>query len=408
MDGTGSQLAKKLRVTGIPKMFVVDHRGIIVSETARGSRLEPTVKKALERRGPVKDDEPRRVASAEPVETLAPEEMQAMMGDLRSARLSLRATRKPIDDIVKSLRIAQRNLDSVEAADPRQIESTMALYDRLLNDLTRARHELFVYGVLDETMVVLPVPGAATKPTQLREPLARCRVAHTSMLAQGKQLARQIDSVEREARDMSSRLEGRQVPVTVQDELVDLHASITATEQRLRAPWRQQLQVAADLAGELDESAKAMFAKLEEIEAAAGDCRSQIYRRTRGTAAVASLREKFSEICADVDLVCRTLVGAGVLTEMPEEMPRNPISGSQIGDQRSRTEAVKQLELAIAICESCRTALTGRATSVEPLGADLRTILAELPEAEGNGRKLAELERRFKDCARKLLAVADS
>ncbi len=77
-------------------------------------------------------------------------------------------------------------------------------------------------------------------------------------------------------------------------------------------------------------------------------------------------------------------------------------------DARSRTEALAQIDRATAVCDELRAKLDRRSETLGPVGEDLRGIIADLPAAEGNGRQLAELERRFKECSKKLLAVTDS
>ena len=102
--GWKTRLAKKYKITGIPRMFILDGNGVVVADNPRGNKLAPAIEKALKRTPP-------NAASLEKAEALLEQ------GDYAAARKAFERIVKRFPDTEQAAE-AQTQLDEM-SADPK-------------------------------------------------------------------------------------------------------------------------------------------------------------------------------------------------------------------------------------------------------------------------------------------------
>ena len=411
MDGGmwNTRLAKKYGISSIPAMFIIDHEGVCVADSARGARLSTEIERALKAAGTV-------TASTEPGAAPTPESSAAMLPALIAARDQLAHATGPITSLGDRLNAASQELTPLEAQLPSPGSPAEARdsFVRLRAELQDIRGELFAIGLLNGVAINLPSdPFADASMDQQRaflqahEQLPAWHSAIDSMTQARQRTARAFESVrlQLDAAIQSAQKDG---PITGDPQVLLDQAQLLT--QRWDESWKSQLANVAQR-GYAPPGSNAYSARLNDIAT-----RLKTFRAGRpkppaaGNASASATAESFGSICTDLAAIADELRGAGVPVD-DIRLPKNPQHQPGANDRRARAE----LDLNLKLANEAVTRLTAASATVGADNAAARQYLDQIKqlheEVQSGGsdaRTLRTPRERFEILCSQLLDALDA
>jgi peroxiredoxin len=418
-----TRLARKYGIHSIPKMFILDHEGRVVSDSARGERLEPAISKALANlpdapaSGDSRDDDDGAIATEKRTgrSGLTPAAVDELRSALHSATETLRIAAAPLEALKDELDDAQGAIDSLrdELPTPRRPELTQRRYERMHERLVETRLELFVCGYLNETIVALPPSpfasdevdqrvafvNAATALPGAQDAAASLAAAVNGALRDIVRTQGRIDRLERSlSRDAPPRsLAGRtERTIAEADELAE----------RCRSPWTDHLMNADAVLASVSSAGSGMVGRIDAMIGSIDDLRGRIADAARDRDALQSFNAAFEELIDEFNAINAALVAEHLIEEGSIEAPTNPFATSLRHDVRTRIETESELTRAADGAARMRSAAKQASGEVSDLNAQLARIQREFEQADD--AQFAAIKDRFRELCREVLASIDA
>jgi peroxiredoxin len=427
MDGKGweAALARTYGIRSIPAMFVIDHKGICVSDSARGAALDREIKGAIAKMPREKESDkegaPDRPASAGPKSAppAAPDPAKPDPAALSALRSRLDAARKGIQAVSRSARQVRDRLAAVEVGIaaledqmpmPRDVTAARASFERIVDDLGAIRHELFVGGFLSEKAVALPDDPFASGETDARSAVAAirsrlepARAAARSMTEAVLATVAPIDAMADDLEALERQLDRAPDLGAINAKCEEAEALVAAMHARLDEPWKGCLRT---LDAALEAHAEADGAKagpLDEIDATIAKCRELVIMASQDPTATAKARAQLGTICDSLRAVAEQAVRQGAMGGMPADMPENALAGADASGIQARVQAAQELERAKAVAAKLRAALDRAAQRRAEHVEQIRELQAELDAAAGEKAKERAVKERFDALCREIV-----
>ncbi len=291
MEGGGwrTRLAGQYRIRSIPKAFMLDRDGVCISDRARGTALVPAIRKALA------SGTPGRMSITPSTEPL-PDEMRQLLGQLGDTRVQLTQTIEPVRLMSERLAAMAQLLQRIERALPRATGAD-AYIPRLLrvqDDLHKARHRLFMLGVLGEERTV-PLPAESAEAMAADRALAgrlasRMLASIEVMTAACAAALEQLTWLQTRMGDLREQVAGgRAVDADLRRQVGELHDHALELSERWCEPWLDQVGAARRML--------AVASRPRDMELAELDALSrELSRRLEAGDDLEDLRLRFSDL----------------------------------------------------------------------------------------------------------------
>jgi len=428
--GWNTPLAKKYNVRSIPQMYLLDHEGKVISTSARGSRLESLVADAVARipagaaeEAPGEDDREYERAPRPPVHTepaLDPAFVLDMRERLESAREALRGGAAA----VRSLEQRAGNIEeSLELLDktlplPRDREEARERFERTLESLKSLRHDLFMYGLLEDTGPAPPdnpfegvgrtsradLLGAKQALPDARAMLEELQDAASALINDSERSMREIELVLIDLRD------GRGNRASIERRIESIEDDSGNASAKYLDPWKRPLQRGDDLLVEVAAPLTDAVGAVDSLDAQILQCKKR-YEATdpESDDDLRALRTEIDSLTQAVENAAAQLQTMGLIDSPPDAMPQNPFDGRRLRDRRAWRGVADQIEIARQAADALRDAVTDLAERLDEFEnrlAALRQSLAEA-EAENDGRREFEVQQRYDALCTELLALRD-
>ena len=412
MDGGGwsTRLAKKYNIRSIPAMFLLDAKGVCVSDSARGSRLAPAIEKAL--KGSAITTSSPKPSTAENRSLRA-----ALTTQIGDAHDSLRAAAEPVKALSYRLDTADRLIQAIDGQlpVPRRPEPVRRRFVQLHKELTDLRQELFVCGFLNDRVIALPANPFADDTIDTRrgllaaaEQVEPARLAVVQMTVALGEMTSQIDTVESELDTLERKVNRPNADLNgLSQKLQRLAAEATKLQQHCHEPWKRQLQTADVVLETLAGGGGDNASRLDEIDAQIAACKEQLSTAGLDRTAVLKLRSDFAAMCADLAALSQELASRGGEASSSLVLPSNPFERGRLRDVRIRIEAGKQLDVALQAVGQMRNEFGGANERFDTFSQQLAEMQTELKDAGTDAPRLSALHDQFQTWCHDLLETVD-
>ncbi len=418
--GWGTRLAKKYGINSIPQMFLIGTDGKCVGEDLRGPALERAIEQALPptiedkktdpkpdpKLDPKPDPKPKAKPKPKPDPAkpdLAPPKAPAPAPAKSPAGLA--EARRTLDDVAAPLPELRRRLDGVasrlETAQrdqpaPQQADQSARRLALIYTDLGDLRHELFMRGVIDPASAV-PLPA---KP-QTGAVASSGAVPKLMAAVQGLQAA--VDTVSGQVRELEGRLSRlEREPGSAASAAAETEAR--AMIDRLGGAWVSRLDSAAAMIDSCCRPLDEASARLDSIGAQIADLRAALQKAPTDTGDLMALRDRFAALCDAMSAAA----AAPEACVPPPALPKNPLGSRRLKDRRALTEAEGQLQVADAAVAAMRQALTAARAGYADLATRNAALREEVAKRQSAGGSVSDLEPRFAELSRAVLALRDA
>jgi len=421
--GWNTPLAKKFNIRSIPAMFLLDHEGKVISTSARGSRLESLVERALEAtpQAIAKEyvESREEAAPAEPVRPQAPALDPAVIDEVRAtisgSDESLQRAAEAFDGVQRRLLTAAAVADALarELPTPVNERSTQTRFADLLTALHELRRELFIMG--------LPIVEAAAMPG---DPFGESGRASQVAFVNAQE---SVEQAQRVLGDFAAAIEG------ARRELGRAGADIAAVRamadsgygdggalleqahgaadnslrlaERWREPWKARLAEANAIIVDAAAPITDALGAIDSLELQIAACRA-----TRASIlepdddALRGVREEFNSVREGVGNCTAVLVELGVLSDELVFDLHDPFENRLLRDRRNLTDLDAQLDAAEQAAATLREAASEVERRLSEYSARLETLQAEAAANTGSPRRMAAVREEFMILCDELLA----
>jgi peroxiredoxin len=249
MDGGGwsTRLAKKYKISSIPRMFVIDADGVVIAANARGRALEQAIAKALRDAG----TEAEAPAMTNEGDWSDEETVRALDTTLRRTRETMAGISRPVEDRSDRLTSAGRLLSGLEGATKSESEAELHVrYAALYESLSSLRAELFADGFLNDRLVTIPpnpFDADSERGVAGRDDVTKLlRSTRTALAEIGLAVGRQTGRYRKAAKDLQRIERARERRFGDPKALLDESRTILADLNELPQPglgWASQIDV---------------------------------------------------------------------------------------------------------------------------------------------------------------------
>ncbi len=416
----GQRLAKKYGVSSIPRMFVIDPNGVCISENARGRALETAIKRGLakvpaSRRAA---DEPgARTPKRPPRERMAPAVRQRLSSELRDAEGELEQTTAVLRELEEQLEPIGRTIDQLSAQlpIPDNPRSAVRSFRLLVAELQKARHSMFMRGLLDAKAAVrMPVDPFKTLPkgdvrafvrayhelTVAREVLELMRGAGTRIGERLTTLAGEIDNLQRQ---LARRSAGRGLEPRVDE----VRAEARDLAKACRDGWLVHLDTTDELLAQLAEPVDSLLTQLDSVEAQVAVVREASASEPREVPALITLRDTFGAVCDDLSQIDDRLRVLALIVDAQTPLPESPFRGRRLKDHRVLGELPTQLDRADEAVKAIRRVALAHKEQFDALAEQAVVLQRELAERDETGGDTDDIRKRFSELCKQVLALRD-
>jgi peroxiredoxin len=424
--GWNTPLAKKYNIRSIPAMYLLDQEGKIISSSARGSRLESLVQRALAAtpealaREYVESRDAREEAEAEPqAPALDPAAVEAALSLIDGADEHIEIARDSIEVVKGRITTAKALADGLgrELPAPADQRGAQARCADLLAKLSLLRRELFVMG--------LPVPEGAAMPADpfAAEPRSSARafvIAEKSVERAGIVIAEFEAAVGAAIADLARAEKAvgavRAIAKSGYGDGSALLADAQAAAEQARAagqrwsePWRTRLAEADALIVDAATPITDAIGAIDSLDLQIAACRASAASvDAPDDDALRAVRDEFNSVREGIENGSHLLVTLGVLEAAPAFDLHDPFEGRLLRDRRNLADLDAQLEAAEMAAASLRQAASSVAARLSEYSARLHALRQEVETAGQSPRRMAEARDQFIALCDELIEFGDS
>jgi hypothetical protein len=412
--GWDTRLATEFAVTSVPELFVLDHAGVCVADSVRGSSLPRAISRAVR-------EIPDAVRALEDprVDEQNPSVVKSLEDRIGDARATIDAASAPLAAMNGQLDEIVELLDWVEGQYPRPDRTQLirVRFQRLCALMGSVRHELFVRGYLNDRAIPVPsdpFPENISEPTTAQLDAVHAQLESTRRSAVVLRLAMsgtwgEIEEVRKDLREIARRLGWSRGDLhEITGKVIEIEDDVNGIRERTTDPWLRQMTAIESVLGRLAGGDSKLLERVAKIDERLEYCKNRLPIATRRASAYVEVRNAYAEVRDGLISVVDELVERGMLTGGAVAIPADPFARGVQLDARTRmaTEVV---------LDETRTALTivkGRlgASETEVAGLRerldaLRTALEEHPKDAGTK---ATVEAGFRALCDEVLAMMDA
>jgi thiol-disulfide isomerase/thioredoxin len=424
MEGGGwdTRLAKKYGIRSIPSMFVLDHDGVVIADSAHGEELEKVIAGALEAMpdeaiadGPAAGDErsaPRRERSSEP--GLTADEVDAVQQGLDHAAGALRRAASPLESLRTTVQDAERTI-----ADLREdllaigrSGSAREQYERMHDQLAEARLELFVCGYFEGEIIALPASPFDGGDVDERRAAVSAVATFPAVQDAAKALEAvldralsDIDRVRRGIDGLGQSLKHDNPSTTLRSRADRLIAEADELAERCRRPWTDHLMDADAVLGSVTSADSAIVARIDTTASEIEVMRGRVGAACRDREALQTFNADCAKLIDEFNAIVSSLEAEDLIDEGAIKPLTNPLATAIRSDTRTRIETELELDRAAEAAKSMRAAASRSQGEVDELASRLADLQRELEQADE--QQFADIKDRFREFCRRLLASID-
>ena len=426
VDGGGwkTRLAKKYGINSIPKMYLIDHNGVCISDSARGGKLATEVERAIKKipagsapekqapkpaSNPKQHEEPRQ-------EPLAPaisyEQLAQMQAQLGKATEDLERSTTMLAKFVSRIDSARNDLTRVEAdlPSPKRPASTRDGYLRVRSEIIELRRELFEFGLLNERSIAAPSDPFAGRPQSDLQPFFQAKtqisMANHALAEMKQAVGPEADSVELcrvQLAGVANELKSpRGSAEQIQKRCDQACEEARAISERWSTAWQDQLQQLHDVVAQLNVPTAQLNARCDEIDGQIAVIREHLIGGT-----IDKARQQYPPMCEAIKELAKQLKGYGVSRQVKQ--PANPFEKRRSDDRLLAAEAEVQLKAASEAVKQMREAAQGLAAAGQKQAEAFMPRIKELQSelADNAGAKPTELRGKYQSLCGEILLAQD-
>ena len=317
MDGGGWQtrLAQKYGIRSIPAMFLLDHEGNCISDTARGERLASAVEEAVKKlpTKPGKQDE-------QPSSGKGPATIDRIRADLDQLSQQLAAASKAPQDYRQQIQEVRSSLESTppSASAGAAPAESLEMCAKLKSDVHRLRSELFAMGLLNGVHVKAPgANGSDEAGDCIPVGRAALETMEQAVISSGKSL----ELVAAQVNEFRNQL--AKEPITLQQarqKFTTLNANATKAMQKWANAWQTQLNDLEAMLAPLSDADSSISTRLTASEKAISELRVRAMSHTRSTRNDQLMRDEYEKIRAELTAVCKVVCENAAACKMPADI----------------------------------------------------------------------------------------
>jgi hypothetical protein len=420
--GWGTRLAKKYDIHSIPAMFVLDHDGVVISDSARGEKLDEVITGALA----AIPDEPSVAESADDDErsvlrpertsdpSLTADEVAELQRALGQAADTLRRAASPLESLRSTVQDARRVIDELreDLVAIGRSGSAREQYARVHEQLVEARLELFVCGYFEGDIVTLPASPFDRDDVDER----RASVAAVATLPAVQDAAKaieavvndalgDIDRVRRGIDGLEQSLEHEHPSTALRSRADRLVAEADELAERCRQPWIVHLMDADAVLGSVTSADSGIVGRIDKTAREIGAMRGRVAEACRDREALQTFNAEFVKLIDEFNAIVSSLETEELLEEGAIKPLTNPFATAIRSDTRTRIETELELDRAAEAARTMRAAATQSQGEVDELASRLADLQSEFEQADEE--QLAGIKDRFRAFCRRLLASID-
>ncbi len=348
---------------------------------------------------------------------MAPAVRQRLSSELRDAEGELEQTTAVLRELEEQLEPIARTIDQLSAdlPIPDNPRSAVRSYRSLVKELQKARHSMFMRGLLDAKAAVhMPVDPFKTLPegdvrafvrayhelTVAREVLELMRGAGTRIGERLTTLAGEIDNLQRQ---LARRSAGRRLGPRVDE----VRAEARDLAKACRDGWLVHLDTTDELLAQLAEPVDSLLTQLDSVEAQVAVVREASASEPREVPALITLRDTFGAVCDDLSQIDDRLRVLALIVDAQTPLPENPFQGRRLKDHRVLGELPTQLDRADEAVEAIRRVALAHKEQVDALAEQALVLQRELAERDETGGDTDDIRKRFGELCKQVLALQD-
>jgi thiol-disulfide isomerase/thioredoxin len=408
MDGGGwsTRLAKKYGIRSIPAMFLIDHEGVCISDSARGPRLESAVENAVKKlpATPTKQDE-------QPSSGKGPATIDRIRADLEQLSQQLTTTLQgpqgylqQIQDVRKLLESKPSGASAGSAAD----ESGDACA-ALKTSVVQLRSELFALGALNGVRVT--PPGASPTGTAehgVQECVAAARSALDALEQAVAGAAKSLEVITGQVAEFRTQL--AKEPITLQQarqKFTTLNNNASKAMQKWSSAWQTQLNDLDAMLAPLGESDSAVNARLASAEKAISELRVRAMSQSRSSRNDQLLRDEYQKIRTELMDLCKTVCANPAECKMPADVYATRSANDPL--------VMREVEAQLVVAGQAARHMKPLVTKAAERGKQLRMSFAkqvtalqdEVKKASNDSATLESLREKFVALCGEILAATE-
>lgn len=406
MDGGGWQtrLAQKYGIRSIPAMFLLDHEGVCISDSARGATLESAVAAAVKKL-PAKpgkaDDQPSSLKGAPTIDRIRT--------DLDQLSQKLATVAKTPQDYMQQIQEVRQSLESKPSSDsagaPAQQSGDPCA--KLKEDVLRLRSEIFAMGLLNGVPVKAP-HADETAAGALAECVSACRTSLDAMEQAVASSAKSLELIAGQVNEFRDQL--AKEPITLQQarqKFTTLNNNATKAMQKWASAWQTQLNDLNAMLAPLGDSDSSINARLTSLEKAISELRVRAMSQSRSSRNDLLMRDEYQKVRGELIEICKAVCSNPSECKMPADVyatrgAEDPLVMREVeGQLVVAGQATKQMKPLVA--KAADRSKQDRMAFAKRINA----LQDELKKAGGDQDALEELRPTFVELCGEILAAGD-
>ncbi|MEM7230109.1 MAG: thioredoxin-like domain-containing protein, partial [Planctomycetota bacterium] len=409
--GWDTRLAKDLEVFSVPQMFIVDHEGICVSDSVRGSSLLRVARREVKRI-------PEDTTTTDDGRGQNPTVVRSLEDRLANTGRQLDDVATPYAELHAKLDTAFDLLDwlSQQYPHPKRTQLIRIRYGTARDLMTEVRQELFVNGYLNDRVIEIPpypFVDDDSEPDAMQLNVVRDAIAPARRSIEILRLAMSgtwadVQTVRSDLKYINRRLGWSRGDLNeLTGKIDEVEQIVGALHTRTRTPWLRQLDeietVLDGMAGG-DESLKVRASIMAEQLA---HCRKRLPIATRRASVYVEVRDTYTTMYDDLDAMVAALVDRGTITASDVDMPGNPFKEGVSLDARTRIQVDAVLDRVGTTLDLIRRRLGASTADVEALRSRLAQLRLDVQAARDAGAPLGAVEEDFRTLCDEILTMMD-
>ena len=414
MEGGGwnTRLAKKYGVRGIPKMYLIDANGKVVSDSARGEALSRAVEKAI---STVTNPQPSESGGV-PGNLLDRKEANDLLNQLTQQQELIKSASAPYATLNRDLKESTSHLKrATELLDSASGKKQAAVpYGKAYEIIHDGRVMIFRDGAMSETVILLPPPPPTPQQAAQLQALQRVEqdISATSEACQQLQLSidqqlTEVYAAQAKIIEIQRQLRSRSGDINkIRSEVDASRKQVETATNLLNQAWSIKLKQANKTISKLIGDDKQRLADLLEIEQQTNACQELLKKSVRDSRLSRQLKKSCIELWNRVE---RFLMVYSGLTdsEAKDLMPTNPFANRGYSDIQARVATAKALDRLEQLVAQWEANKDGSNLAHHPSMQELTDLQQQLQQAGEDAEKLRGIEEQYNNFCRSFLQQLD-
>ncbi len=414
MEGNGwnTRLAKKYNVRSIPKMYVLDASGVVVSDSARGEALASAVAKSM---STVTDPKPSNSGTS-PSDDIKRTDMDQLLAQLERQKEMIDSAAQPYNELNRTLDSSREQLnrtsDLLVSANGRK--RAAVTYNKAHQLLQDGRLILFREGGMGDVMIYLPPPPPDPRQTAQLQVIQQVEQDINAADEANSKLKRAIDQHLTDLYAARAQVNELKRQLRRRSGAIDKHrANVKASEQQVLAAktaldqgWRTHLKQADQTLVKLIGDDKQRLAAIEQIQKQIAECQELVAQAAVDPRQSRPLKRNCQQLWESVERFTQTYSGV-TNSDNGLPMPLNPFKERGHNDIQGRVAAAKALDSLDQIVLQWKNNSNKQGMADHPRMKQIAELQRQLEQAGEDAQKLAVVQEQYNEFCTAFLKQMD-